>query len=335
MVKWGILGTSFISETMAQAINNDHGSTIQAIAGRRKLATDAFAQNYAVPTKYTDYDELISDPEVDIVYIGLPNHLHHRFIQSAASAGKHILSEKSLSIDMEKTHQILEAVIGYDKLVIEGLMYLHHPFTQKLIELLNSKVIGNIRTISGQYCADIAKFVNPDGGGAIYNLGCYPISLLHLVIQNRFGDGIWADAGLKAIGKESKLDGNICEASLLIDFPNGVSATIHTAETFGMYSNFVIVGDEGSLQFETNPWLPERSNLLMLTKFSGEKEQFPVNATGNAFDFQVTAIRNAIEQGKKQIARPAPSIQDSFEIMKILTQWEELCFSHLASTKTE
>lgn len=330
MLKWGILGTSFISETMAQAIVNDSGSSIQAVAGRRQAAVNSFAQKFPTSTQYTNYDQLINDPEVDIVYVGLPNHLHHQYILAAILAEKHVLSEKSLSTDMEKSQQILEAVSNYSKLVIEGLMYLHHPLIAKLIELLQANAIGNIRTVSGQYCADIANLVNPEGKGAIYNLGCYPVSLLHLVMQSVFGDDIWADADLAAIGSKSKGDGNICDASLIIKLSNGVSARIHTAETFGMFSHFDIVGNTGSLHFDTNPWLPTESNFLTLTSHTGNSQQIPVVSAGDAFYYQVKEVRKTILQGKSELERPAPRIQDSFEIMEILTQWESLCLNQLA-----
>ena len=323
MLRWGILGTSFISETMTQAILEDSGSTIQAVAGRRQEAIDSFAQSFSIPKKYTSYQALINDPDVDIVYIGLPNHLHHQFTIACVAAGKHILCEKSLSIDMEKTQAIVDAVSGSELLFIEGLMYLHHPIIKKLVALLQSDVIGPIRTISGQYCADIAQFVNPDGKGALYNLGCYPVSLLHLVLQTAFGSDVWANFEVTGMGSLSGKDGNICEASMILGLTNGVTARIHTAETYGMFSDFVIVGEKGSLRFESNPWLPTKeANVVTLTLFSEESEQIEVNAAGDAFFYQIKHIREMVEAGKIVIERPLPQLQDSVEIMTILTRWE-------------
>ncbi|MFK7805574.1 MAG: Gfo/Idh/MocA family protein [Anaerolineae bacterium] len=321
-LRWGILGTSFISDTMAAAINADAGSTSQAVAGRRQEAIADFAEKFSVKNQYDSYKALIHDPDVDIVYIGLPNHLHHTCVIGAAAARKHILCEKSLSTDMQKTQQIVEAVSNSQLFFIEGLMYLHHPFIQKLVELLQSNVLGEIKTVSGQYCADIAQFVNPDGGGALYNLGCYPISLLHLVIQTAFGESIWSDFELSGMGNISKKDGNIYDASLNLGLPNGITARIHTAETYGMLADFIIVGDKGSLRFDTNPWLPEKSNSITFTPFDREPEQIKVPAEGDAFFYQVKSIREALEQRKTELARPAPRLQDSVEIMQILTRWQ-------------
>ena len=331
MLRWGILGTSFISETMARAILADPASSIQAVAGRRQEAIDTFADNFAVPRKYNNYKELIQDPQVDIVYIALPNHLHHEYIFACVSAKKHILCEKSLSVDMEKTQSIVDAVKDSEVFFIEGLMYLQHPLMMKLVELLENKIVGDVKTVSGQYCADIAEFVNPDSKGAIYNLGCYPVSLLHLVLQMSYGSDVWSDFDLTGFGSISKKDGNICEASMHLRLPNGVVAMLHTDETFGMSSEFVVVGDKGSLRFVTNPWLPEELSTIEITTLEGERQQIDVTAEGDAFSYQIKHIREAIEAGEQKIERPAARLQDSFEVMSILSRWEDSIWRDLNS----
>ncbi|MEM7343891.1 MAG: Gfo/Idh/MocA family oxidoreductase [Chloroflexota bacterium] len=186
MLNWGILGTSFISDTMAQAIEKDAGSQIVAIAGRRTEALTEFQERYQIKQTYLDYEAFLADETIEVVYIALPNHLHHDYVVKAAEAGKHIFCEKSLSIDMDKTKQALEAVEKHRVFFMEGLMYLTHPLMKKLTELLETEAIGKIRTISGQYCAPISQFVNPGSKGAIYIFGFYPDSLLHLVLQTAY-----------------------------------------------------------------------------------------------------------------------------------------------------
>lgn len=329
MLRWGILGTSFISETVAKAILADPGSSIQAVAGRRQSVIDTFAEEFAVPNKYNSYEELIQDPQVDIVYIGLPNHLHHTYILESVSANKHVLCEKSLSIDLEKSQLIVDAVTDSEVFFIEGLMYLHHPLMTKLVEVLQDNIIGDVRTVSGQYYADIAEFVNPDSKGAIYNLGCYPVSLLHLVLQTSYGSEVFDGLEITGFGSLSEKDGNICEASMQLRLPNGVVGLIHTAETFGMFSEFVVIGEKGSLRFVTNPWLPGELNTLELTSVDGERQQIEVTGDGDAFYYQIKNIRQAIEQGRRYIDRPAARLQDSFEVMSILSKWEASIVDYL------
>lgn len=108
MLRWGLLGTSFISGTMADAIAKSPGSTVVAVAGRDRSRLDGFADRYAIPKSYSRFEELCADQDVDVVYVGLPNHIHHEYSLIAASHGKHVLCEKSLSIDMEKTEKSFE-----------------------------------------------------------------------------------------------------------------------------------------------------------------------------------------------------------------------------------
>ncbi len=143
-MKWGILGTSFISGVMAEAIQGDDKSELYAVAGRSEQNLKTFAEQYGIENTFNDYDALIADEQVDIIYIALPNHLHHDFIVKAAEQGKAILCEKSLSVDMEKTELALKAVETHKVFFAEGLMYLHHPLiTQYPSSPLHTPFISN------------------------------------------------------------------------------------------------------------------------------------------------------------------------------------------------
>lgn len=323
MLNWGIIGTSFISDTLAEAISKDPEAQVAAIAGRRPEALKQFQEKYGIASTYLDYDAFLQDEQVDVVYIALPNHLHHSYVVKTAAAGKHILCEKSLSIDMPKSEEALAAVKPHDIFFMEGLMYLTHPLLTKLVELLNSGVVGTIRTISGQYCANIAQFVNPGSKGAIYNLGCYPASLLHLVMQTVYGAGVFDHYQLTAFGNLSAVDGNVCDTSLQVQFENGVLAQLHCAEDYGETALFSITGDAGELRFGTNPWLPTaKGNLIEQHRYGQGVERIEVAAQDDAFYYEVQLVRKCIEQGLKEAPRPAPRHADSLEIMRLLTAWE-------------
>jgi len=255
-LNWGILGTSFISGVMADAIIKEGNSRLYAAAGRSAATLDSFCQAYPGIIRYQDYDALIADPQVDIIYIALPNHLHHQYVVKAAQAGKAILCEKSLSIDMAKTELALAAVRQHQVFFLEGLMYLTHPLAKALSDVIQAGTLGEIRSITGRYCAAIAQFVNPDSMGCIYNLGCYPASLMHLLLQQAFGDEIFADYRITGHGRRGA-DGNICETSAVLQFANGTLAHLHSAEDYGMDWAFSVQGTRGSLNLLSNPWLPE------------------------------------------------------------------------------
>ena len=333
MINWGILGTSFISGVMADAIKAQGQSQIYAVAGRNTTTLAEFATQYNIAHQFTDFDALINDPLVDVIYIALPNHLHHEYVIKAANAGKAILCEKSLSVDMPSTITSLDAVKQNQVFFLEGLMYLAHPFMQQLSQTLASGVIGDVKSIRGQYCAAISQFVNPASLGALFNLGCYPASLMQLVMQQQFGNSVSQQYQLQATGRRGQ-DGNICESTAIVTYANGVQCHLHTAEDYGLHAGFTILGSLGSIEFTSNPWLPEaQGNHFSVRLYEQDAQVVNVEAKGNGFYYQVEAVLAALDSKQYTVARPLTQLQDSHDIMSLLTTWHqaalESCAEHL------
>ncbi|ODT18257.1 MAG: hypothetical protein ABS35_24050 [Kaistia sp. SCN 65-12] len=320
---WGIWGTGFISDTVAAAIRQSPGSRIAAVAGRDLARTEEFRARFDGDRAHAGAAELLADPAVEIVYVGLPNHVHHEAVAAAAKAGKAVLSEKSLSVDMVKSQALVESVAAHDVFFVEGLMYLAHPLIARFVEILREGRLGAVKAIHASYAADIWQVVNPEGRGALYNLGCYPVSLLQLAVQTVAGEGAFGDRVQTGTGVISSHDGNVAEAALAIRFGCGILATVQTAETYGMFPDFTVVGDKGSLRFLDNPWLPEAgTSRLLFTGFDGAREEISVESDADAFVHQVRMVERSLAAGRKQAERPSPRPADSIEIMEMLTGWE-------------
>lgn len=320
-VKWGILGTSFVSQVMADAIITEGQSMLYSVAGRSSGPLQEFARKNTIQKVFTDFDALIEDPEVDVVYIALPNHIHHEYVCKAANAGKAIVCEKSLSIDMEKTDLALTSVAENGVFFLDGLMYLCHPLAHTIADLILSGRIGDVKSVHGEYCAAIREFVNPLSMGVLFNLGCYPVSLMHLVMQSACGDDVFKQVSVQATGRRGD-DGNVCETSAVFNFANSVQAHIHTAEDYGLYSSFSVLGSAGSLELLTNPWLPEASGgQIRVTAYEGQSELIEVPAAGDGFYYQVKLVRETLEKGAVSVLRPAARPSDSRAIMALLSSW--------------
>ncbi|KAL7785509.1 hypothetical protein V8C37DRAFT_394159 [Trichoderma ceciliae] len=324
MLRWGILGTSFISDTVVKAILASPGSRITAVFGRNEARLEAFAAKYNISTKYQDLDALIDDAEVDVVYVGLPSHLHSFAVIAAAKRGKAILSEKSLATTMEDSHAMIAAVKQENVFFLEGLMYLCHPLMEKIASIVRSGVLGSIKGMSGYYAANIWKKANPLGMGTIYNLGCYPVSLVHFIMETAFGSEAFAKRQVTGMGNLSS-DGtvHVRDASLNVRFDNGVLATIRSTDSFGNDFSFSIQGEKGVLRFRTNPWLPlAGDNIIEIKTYGGSTEEIVVPARMDAFGYQVKRVEDCITEGLKQAPRPSPSRINSVDIMGLLTEWE-------------
>jgi predicted dehydrogenase len=322
MIRWAIVGTSFISDTMAHAIEGSSESIATAVVGRDVERLEAFRVRHGIARSFTSVDEAVADDEVDVVYVGTPNHVHHLAVIAAARAGKAVLSEKSLTVSMEQTDLLLDAVRG-KTFFVEGLMYLAHPLIARFVSVLTDGRIGDLKAVHASYAANIAHLVNPEGRGAIYNLGCYPASLVQLVVDSLCGDGSFADHRLTAHGTISTVDGNVCESVASVQFGNGVLATLHTAETYGSTSRFDVQGTKGTLTFLGNPWLPQRGeNAFVWKAFDGTTETIAVDDPLDAFDHQVRMVETQLAGARIEAQRPSPRLDDSRQLMQLLTNWE-------------
>ena len=332
MLNWGLLGTSFVSGIVADAIKLSPDSRIVAAGGRDAGRLSAFCAMQGIDKSYRDFDALLDDPQIEAVYIGLPNNVHHVYAIKAAAKGKAVLSEKSLTTTMPDAEALAAAVRMHGTFFVEGLMYLAHPLFRCLVEFIESGRLGTIKAVDGFYAADIAGVVNPLGNGTIYDLGCYPVSLLHLVVQTAFGPDAFrarTSAGFGNLGAH----GTIAEAVLNVRFGNGLLASLHSSSTMGMAHGFTILGQHGALIFRTNPWLPAAGdNVLEWRPHEGAPETIVVDDPHDAFYHQVRMIERALRAGVIEVPRPSPRLAESLEIMELLTDWEAHCRAGLQST---
>ncbi len=328
MLHWAIVGTSFISETMARAIAKSPGSMTTVVIGRDPERLEAFRSRHNVARSSLDLEAAIAEADVDIVYVGTPNHVHHEATVAAARAGKAVLSEKSLTVSMDQADALAAAVRG-NVFFVEGLMYLAHPVIARFVEVLRGGLLGTLKAIDASYAADIAHLVNPAGRGAIFNLGCYPASLVQLALGTLSDDRAFVDFELSAFGHTTARDANVCETATTVRFGNGVLANIHTAETYGNSSRFELHGTKGTLTFITNPWLPNvGKNSFVWHGFDGTSETFVVDDPFDAFDHQVRMVEANLTAGRTEALRPSPRLDDSLDVMRFLTEWERSAISN-------
>jgi predicted dehydrogenase len=186
-VRWGVLSTShFSNNTVLPAMQKGEYCSIQAIASRRLESARAVAAQLNIPKAYGSYEELLADPEIEAVYIPLPNHLHVPWSIKALQAGKHVLCEKPIALDAAQAQELLQEAARHPGLkVMEAFMYRHHPQWHKVLEIIHNGDIGEIQTIHSffsYYNTDLTNIRNQEGvgGGGLLDIGCYNISISRL-----------------------------------------------------------------------------------------------------------------------------------------------------------
>lgn len=187
ILQWGILSTARINQALIKPLNVSPRNHLMAVASRDLERARSYASENGIARAYGSYEALLADPEIDVVYISLPNSLHVEWTIKAADAGKHVLCEKPLAMRVEEVDAVAAAAKRNGVAVAEAFMYRHHPQTLKVQELIDSGAIGDLRLIRGGFTFYNRRPNNVRldpglGGGSIWDLGCYPISYARTVM---------------------------------------------------------------------------------------------------------------------------------------------------------
>ena len=188
-VAWGLLSTAPINLSILDAAHKTDQAEVVAVASRDEARAGAYAREHGIERSYGSYDALLADPDVDAVYVSLPNGLHVEWTLRALEAGKHVLCEKPLArraADVERAFEVAEAA---GLVLSEGFMWRHHPQTAKLASLVADEVIGPLRLIRVAFSFPLAVERSPDDarfsaeldGGAMMDVGCYCVSAIRFL----------------------------------------------------------------------------------------------------------------------------------------------------------
>jgi predicted dehydrogenase len=248
-VRWGVLSTAKIGlVNVIPAMQKGEHCEVVAIASSRIEKAQAAAKKLGLQEAYGSYEELLSAPHIEAVYIPLPNHLHVPWSIKALEAGKHVLCEKPLGLSATETEQLLAAAEKYPKLkIMEAFMYRHHPQWQRARQMVAEGKIGDLRTIQtffSYHNADPANIRNiaEFGGGGLMDIGCYCISLSRFI----FGAEPSRIFGMMEFDPEFKTDRL---TSGILDFGRGTS-TFTCSTQLAPFQRVNIFGTEGRIEIE-------------------------------------------------------------------------------------
>jgi len=170
-LRWGLICTARINRRLIPAIRAAERSELVAVASRDLARAQVYARQWDIPRAHGGYEALLADPEVDVIYNALPNHLHCEWTVRAVEAGKHVLCEKPLALSVREVDRIEEAARRNRVVVFEAFMYRHHPQTLKVQDLVREGAIGTVRLVQAT-----------QGGGALWDVGCYPVSFARAIL---------------------------------------------------------------------------------------------------------------------------------------------------------
>jgi xylose dehydrogenase (NAD/NADP) len=187
MTRWGILSTARIAQRIIEGARLSEDAQIVAVGSRDLTRAQAYASEHGIPRVHGSYEALLADPEVDAVYIPLPNSLHVPWSVRALEAGKHVLCEKPLSRDPAQVAEAFDAAERAGRVLMEAFMWRFHPQTEELVRLVRSGVVGELRVVrtafgfGGIGGTENVRLQTALEGGALMDVGCYCVSALRLL----------------------------------------------------------------------------------------------------------------------------------------------------------
>lgn len=299
-IRWGILSTAAINDALIGPMRGVKGSTLAAVASRDKDRAKAYAKEKAIPKYYDSYEALLKDPDIDAVYVPLPNTLHCEWVVNAANEGKHVLCEKPLVTEIGQLEKVKKAALSNRVTIFEAFMYLHHPQTRSVMDIIKSGRIGAVHHINSwlDYYLPIEEAenirLNPSlGGGGIWDVGVYPNSLSIVFADDGMPNEVYCCQSPGDTGVDIRTYAQM-------KFSNGTvtqfSASIRSPFRVGAH----IVGDSGAILIE-DPWKPGldgRNSSLTLLGRNGEQETITTDACNpyrSEVETMVSCISDAVE----------------------------------------
>ncbi len=244
-VRWGVLGVANIAKrAVIPAIQRSRNGRVVAIASRMLSRAEETARELGIPRGHGSYEALLDDPEVQAVYIPLPNSLHRAWTVRCAEAGKHVLCEKPLGLSAGECDEMIGACRQHEVALMEAFMYRFHPRTERVARMAAGGELGEIRLVRAAFTFPIREprtniRFRPDlGGGALYDVGCYAVNVSRMILGEP--EAVFAGGRIGPSGVDEQV-------GALLRFTEGRLALLDCGLALPRHQGYEVVGAEASL----------------------------------------------------------------------------------------
>lgn len=314
-LRWGILSTANINKALIPPIRTSERSELVGVASRDADRAKEYASQWQIPRSYGDYESLLADPEIDVVYLSLPNSLHAEWTVKAADAGKHVLCEKPLTVSLEQHQRVEAAAERNGVMVVEAFMYLHHPQTLTIRSLIDEGRLGQLQTIHSWF----HFFLPPErsenirlsaglDGGSLWDVGVYPTSMAVTMAMPQAPHSVFASQIEGESGVDVAMRGQI-------HFHDGLVAQISSGFRTPFREGTHLVGSQGILEVP-HPWKPGLDgnvSVMKLVDSDGGIEEISTPAV-DPYLCEVEAMERSVLEG----APPLVSLAQSRHFLSVV-----------------
>jgi len=303
-IGWGILGAGWIAASFAADLAAN-GFRLAAVGSRSQDSADAFAAEHSIPHAYGNYDALINDDTVDVIYVATPHPFHAKQAIAALNAGKHVLVEKAFTMTAAEAREVVELAEARGLVVLEAMWTRWLPHMVRLREVLAEGLIGDLRTVHATHNQKLPtdpahRINNPDlGGGALLDLGIYPISFAW--------DVLGAPTSIQALSSPT-VTGVDRQTTVLFGYGDGQQAVLQFALDTAGPNEAVLLGTEGWIEIEPG-WMGPSSFLVY--NAAGEViEGFDAEVANRGMQYQAWELERLVRAGvlAGDVLPPAESV---------------------------
>jgi len=308
-IKWGIIGLGKIAHKFAADLQLVNNAELYAVASRDLNKAQQFAQKYKAQKTYSSYEELAENSEVDIVYIATPHSFHYENTLMCLKKGKAVLCEKPLGINVQEEQSLIHEAKSRGLFLMEGMWTRFIPATEKLLELLENKTIGDILFVradfgfKAEYNPESRIFNKKLGGGSLLDIGIYPLYFSLLTLGK--------PTEIKAMARKAstRVD-SYC--SVLLDYENNRKASLESTFEAQTPTEAIIYGSKGTIKLHKQFHHTEK---ISITLFSEEKT-IEIKYKGSGYVHEIEEVNQCLLNGKTESEKY--SLQDSLELMSLI-----------------
>lgn len=307
--KWATLGTGVIANELAQALQS-LGGNLYSVANRTYDKGLEFAQKYGIQKVYQTIDEVFEDPEVDIIYISTPHNTHINYLRKALSAGKHVLCEKSITLNSEELEEAIALAEENQVILAEAMTIFHMPIYRRLRELVQSQALGDLKMIQMNFGSykdyDMTnRFFNRNlAGGALLDIGVYALSFVRWFMSET-PDQISSQVKLAPTGVDEQV-------GILLSNPKGEMATIALTLHAKQPKRGTIAYDKGYIELHE---YPRGQKAIITYTEDGHQDIIEAGDTSQALSYEVQDMEKAVAGIENEMY-----LAYSQEVMAIMTK---------------
>ncbi|MEU0949748.1 Gfo/Idh/MocA family oxidoreductase [Streptomyces canus] len=312
-VRWGILATGGIAAAFTADLVDLPDAEVVAVASRSEASAKAFAERFGIERAYGDWGALAEDADIDVVYVATPHAAHRAAAGLCLTAGRNVLCEKAFTLNTREAEELVGLAKEHGRFLMEAMWMYCNPLVRRLKALVDDGAIGEVRTVQADF--GLAGPFPPShrlrdpaqGGGALLDLGVYPVSFAHLLL------GEPSDVTAKAVLSEEGVD---LQTGALLSWDSGALASLHCSLTGGTATIASVTGSLGRIDIPSGFFHPDR---FVLHRDGRDPEEFvadPADGPRNSLKHEAREVMRALRAGETE--SPLVPLEGTLAVMRTL-----------------